>query len=300
MKSAIIGCGVVGSSWALVFARAGHDVAIYDRSPEAAAAAVAFVASVDASSAARCRVAADLADALKGADYVQESAPERLPIKQALYKEMDGLLERGAIVGSSTSGFPASSFTEGLANAARCLVAHPINPPHLIPLVELVPAPDTAPEAVRFVRDLMRELGQSPIMLTREINGFVVNRLQSAVLGEAFRLVEDGICTPAEVDAAMADGLGLRWCFMGPFATIDLNAAHGVAEYCANLGPMYHGLAREQADPREWGADLVSAVEARMRSAVPAQALPERRRWRDRFLARIVDAKRAIRKELGA
>lgn len=299
MRLTIVGCGVVGSSWALVFSRAGHDVAIYDRSPEAAEAAVAFVASVDPSCAERCRVAADLADALAGADYVQESAPERLPIKQALYKEMDALLGARTIVGSSTSGFPASSFTTGLANAARCLVAHPINPPHLIPLVEIVPAPGTAPETVRFVHDLMRDLGQSPIMLTREINGFVVNRLQSAVLGEAFRLVEDGICTPDEVDAAMADGLGLRWCFMGPFATIDLNAANGVAQYCENLGPMYHGLAKEQADPREWGPELVSGIEARMRVAVPADALPERRRWRDRFLARIVEAKQAIRKELG-
>jgi L-gulonate 3-dehydrogenase len=300
MKLAIIGCGVVGSSWALVFSRAGHEVAIYDRSPEAAEAAVAFVASVDPSCAARCRIAADLADALAEAEYVQESAPERLPIKQALYKEMEALVGATTIVGSSTSGLPASSFTRGLAIAERCLVAHPINPPHLIPLVELVPAPSTASETIRFVDDLMRDLGQSPVTLTREVNGFVVNRLQSAVLAEAFRLVEDGICTSDAVDMAMADGLGLRWCFMGPFATIDLNAANGLAEYCANLGPMYHGLAKEQADPREWGPKLISDVDARMRSAVPAQDLPERRRWRDRFLARITEAKRAIRKELGA
>lgn len=300
MKLAIVGCGVVGSSWALVFSRAGHEVAIYDRSPQAAEGAVAFVASVDPSCAARCRLATDLADAIIDADYVQESAPERLPIKQALYREMDGLLRVGTIVGSSTSGLPASSFTEGLVNAQRCLVAHPINPPHLIPLVELVPSPSTASETMRFVHDLMHELGQSPITLTREINGFVVNRLQSAVLAEAFRLVEDGICTPDEVDAAMADGLGLRWCFMGPFATIDLNAAEGLAQYCENLGPMYYGLAKEQADPREWGPELVGDIESGMRAAVPAQALSDRRRWRDNFLARIVDAKQAIRKELGA
>jgi 3-hydroxyacyl-CoA dehydrogenase len=300
MKLAVVGCGVVGSSWALVFSRAGHEVAIHDRSREAAEAAVAFVASVDLSCAARCRIAADLADALAEADYIQESAPERLPIKQALYKEMEGLLGAATVVGSSTSGLPASSFTKGLAYAERCLVAHPINPPHLIPLVELVPAPSTAPETVRIVHDLMRDLGQSPITLTREVNGFIVNRLQSAVLAEAFRLVEDGICTPEAVDMAVADGLGLRWCFIGPFATIDLNAANGLAEYCANLGPMYHGLAKEQADPREWGPKLISGIDAGMRSAVPAQALPERRRWRDRFLARITEAKRAIREELGA
>lgn len=300
MKIAIVGCGVVGSSWSLVFARAGHDLAIYDRTPAAAEAALAFVRAADAALADRCRIATSLADALDGADYVQESAPERLPIKQALYREMDALLWPATIVGSSTSGFPASVFTEGLANAARCLVAHPINPPHLIPLVELIPAPWTTPETLDFTRTLMAGVGQSPITLTREINGFVVNRLQSALLGEAFRLVEDGICTPAEVDAAVADGLGLRWCFMGPFATIDLNAAKGVAEYCANLGPMYYGLAKEQADPREWTPELVATIEAKMRAHVPAEDLPARRKWRDGFLAAIVDAKRGITEKFGA
>ncbi|SEN72238.1 3-hydroxyacyl-CoA dehydrogenase [Loktanella fryxellensis] len=300
MRIAIVGCGVVGSSWALVFARAGHDLAIYDHSEAAAIAAVDFVENSDPALAAHCRVASSLADALSGADYVQESAPERLPVKQALYREIDGLLDAATIVASSTSGLPASSFTEGLTIGPRCLVAHPINPPHLIPLVELVPAPWTSPETLTFTRDLMTDLGQSPITLTREINGFVVNRLQSALLGEAFRLVEDGICTPEEVDAAVADGLGLRWCFMGPFATIDLNAANGIAEYCANLGPMYHGLAKEQADPRPWGPDLVAAIEDRMRGHVLATDLPQRRTWRDRFLAAIVSAKRDITKDVGA
>jgi L-gulonate 3-dehydrogenase len=298
MKLAIIGCGVVGSSWALVFARAGHEVAIYDRSSEAAKAALAFVASEDSASATRCRIAMDLADALADADYVQESAPERLPIKQALYKEMDALLGSRTIIGSSTSGLPASSFTTGLNSAERCLVAHPINPPHLIPLVELVPSPNTAPSTVSLVHDLMCKLGQSPIKLTREINGFVVNRLQSALLGEAFRLVEDGICTASEVDAAVADGLGLRWAFMGPFATIDLNAANGIAQYCENLGPMYHDLAKEQADPRPWGPALVTNIESDLRVTVPEPSLPQRRRWRDQFLARLIAAKRAISKEL--
>jgi len=298
MNIATIGGGLVGSSWALVFSRAGHDVAIYDRSFEAATAAHDFVTAADAAAGARCRVAGDLAAALVGADYVQESASEQLLLKQALYQEMDGFLGKETIVASSTSGFPVSGFTDGLKNAARCLVAHPINPPHLIPLVELIPAPWTDGAALDFVRDLMIEVGQKPITLTREINGFVVNRLQSALLGEAFRLVEDGVCTPADVDAAVADGLGLRWCFMGPFATIDLNAANGVAQYCASFGPMYYGLAQEQADPREWGPDLVSAIEAKMRNAVAAADLPARRLWRDRFLAALIEAKQRITKEL--
>lgn len=255
-RVAIIGCGVVGSSWTLVFARAGHEVVVHDPSPEAAEAAVAFVreslAGTPEAAAilARITTAASLEAAVAGAGYVQESAPERLPVKQALYARLDALVPPQVVIGSSTSGLPASSFTESLATRDRCLVVHPINPPHLIPLVELVPAPWTRPDVVDAAAELMTAVGQEPIRLSREINGFVVNRLQSALLGEAFRLVEDGIVSAAEVDKAVADGLGLRWFFMGPFETIDLNAATGVAEYCRNLGPMYHGLAREQADPR--------------------------------------------------
>ena len=138
----------------------------------------------------------------------------------------------------------------------------------------------------------MRQVGQSPIQLRREINGFVVNRLQSALLGEAFRLVEDGIVNADDVDRAVSDGLGLRWCFMGPFQTIDLNAKTGVAEYCRNLGPMYFGLAQEQADPRSWTPALVETVERTLRKTTPADALPSRQRWRDTVLAKLSQFKR--------
>jgi 3-hydroxyacyl-CoA dehydrogenase len=300
MRTAIIGCGTVGSSWALVFSRAGHDVAIYDKSALAAEDTLRYVKANQPEAAGRVSITLDLEKALASADYVQESAPERLPIKRELYATMDGLIGEKTIIGSSTSGIPSSSFTEKLACRDRCLVVHPINPPHLIPLVELVPAPWTSPDTLRHVKDLMESLGQQPITLSREINGFVVNRLQSALLGEAFRLVEDDICLPGDIDKAVADGLGLRWSFMGPFETIDLNAANGISEYCANLGPMYFGLAKEQADPREWGPELVAGIEKKMRAALPASDLAKRRDWRDRFLEAIVKAKNSIRRDVGA
>ncbi|QIB34585.1 3-hydroxyacyl-CoA dehydrogenase [Ancylobacter pratisalsi] len=304
-RIAIIGCGVVGSSWTLVFARAGHEVVVYDPSPASADATLAFVRDSLAGTPeleaviARIRTAPTLEEAVADASYVQESSPERLPIKQELYARLDTLVPPKVVIGSSTSGLPASSFTETLATRARCLVVHPVNPPHLIPLVELVPAPWTAPEALAFAGELMDAVGQQPIRLSREINGFVVNRLQSALLGEAFRLVEDGIVSTEDVDKAVAEGLGLRWFFMGPFETIDLNASTGIAEYCRNLGPMYYELAREQADPREWKAPLVATLEAARRVSVPAEKLSARRLWRDRWLAALVAAKAQIRKELG-
>jgi L-gulonate 3-dehydrogenase len=298
----------VGGSWSLVFARAGFDVKLYDPSSASMEAALSFAKAAAAALAAqdllngqsvevvlaRLKPVQTLAEAVRDADYVQESAPERLPIKQALYKELAPLAKEDAIIASSTSGLPGSSFTADILGRERCLVAHPINPPHLIPLVELVPTPWTAAGVVDRTEALMKRIGQVPIRLNREISGFVVNRLQSALLGEAFRLVEDGICSAADVDAAVSEGLGLRWFFMGPFETIDLNAQGGIADYCDKLGPMYHDLAKEQADPRAWGKALVASVEAQRRQITTAGQLDARKAWRDRCLAALVKAKRVV------
>jgi 3-hydroxyacyl-CoA dehydrogenase len=307
-RIAVVGCGVVGSSWSLVFARAGFEVAVHDASPAAVQGTLTFVraaledlaaqglgGSEDVQTVcARLKPVNSLEEALDAANYVQESAPERVEIKRELYARLDAIASPETILASSTSGLPASSFTDHLPNRARCLVVHPINPPHLVPLVELVPAPWTDAAVVERAAALMERVGQAPIRLAREINGFVVNRLQSALLGEAFRLVEDGICSAADVDKAISDGLGLRWFFMGPFETIDLNAPNGIAEYCRNLGPMYHGLAREQADPREWSAELVQSIERQRREVTQASGLPARRAWRDRCLAAFVAAKQRV------
>lgn len=300
-KIAVVGCGVVGSSWALVFTRAGYDVTMWDASPAAAEAACSFIEkafSDEPADPSRKRgtvtVSATLDDALAQAFYVQESVSERVEIKRELYARMDAIAAPGITLASSTSGLPASAFTQGLSGAARCLVVHPINPPHLIPLVEIVPSPSTDPAVVESSAALMRRVGQAPIQLNREVNGFVVNRLQSALLGEAFRLVQDSVCSAQDVDKAISEGLGLRWFFMGPFETIDLNAARGIAEYCHNLGPMYHGLAKEQADPRVWDEDLVALIERERRTLTPEDQLPQRRQWRDRVLKAAVEAKRTI------
>jgi len=300
-RVALVGSGVVGSSWSLVFARGGLDVVVYDRDPASAMRAIDYVRSAlddpevlklglgddPETILSRLKIVSTLEEALAGADYVQESAPERLDVKKDLYKCLDVLAGPNAVLASSTSGLPASSFTEELEYRHRCVVVHPINPPHLIPLVEIVPAPWTAPGVVDRATDFMREVGQSPIRLRHEINGFVVNRLQSAILGEAFRLVEDGICDAEEVDRAISNGLGLRWFFMGPFETIDLNAKNGIVEYCRNLGPMYFDLAKEQADPRPWGVKLVESIERTLRHKVPEPELANRRSWRDSYIARL-------------
>ncbi len=295
-KIAIVGAGLVGRAWAVVFARAGLPVAMWDRDPAAAPAALDFIAArlpelraagllADTPEAVLARVTpvATLAEALDGAVHVQESGPERVEAKQALFAELDAAAAAETVLASSSSGIPASAFTEGLPGRARCLIAHPVNPPYLIPLVELCPAPWTAAETVARTRALMTRVGQVPVALTREVNGFALNRLQIALVSEAFRLAMDGVMSPEDLDATVKDGLGLRWSFMGPFETIDLNAPGGLADYCARYGALYNEVQREMT-PRELTPESVGAIHAAQRRHLPLAEQAARQVWRDRRL----------------
>ena len=301
----VIGAGLVGSSWAIVFARAGCEVAIFDAVAGAAHAALGTIgqrlrdltaAGLLAESAdmvlARIRPVATLAEVVAGADYVQESVFERADVKRAVFAEIDKVLGPATIVGSSSSGIPASVFTDHVACRARCLVAHPVNPPYLIPVVELVPAPWTAAETVRWTRTLMERVGQKPVEMTREAEGFILNRLQGVLLMEAWRLVEEGLASVADVDRTVSEGLGLRWSFMGPFETIDLNAPGGVADYAARLRALYHGIAASRTEDHLWSEELIAEVERQRRTVLPAGDLQKRSAWRDRRLMALARHKR--------
>ena len=295
-KIAIVGAGLVGSGWAIVFARAGLRVSIFDKDPLAARSALTGIGArlADLAEAgligapdealARIGVAATLGEALDGAVYVQESVLERIDVKASLMSEIDAVLGEHAIVGSSSSGIPASQFTAHVRCRARCLVAHPLNPPYLAPIVELVPAPWTSPDSVARARALMAEVGQSPVTMTREAEGFILNRLQGVLLMEAWRLVESGLATVEDIDKTVSQGLGLRWSFLGPFETIDLNAAGGVADYASRLSALYQRVAAETETQAEWSPALVAEVETQLRRTLPFDRLEDRRAWRDRRL----------------
>ena len=307
IRVGIIGAGLIGRGWAIVFARAGHAVTIHDAD---AAALRASLDTIDASLRdlkaaslldeeaatvrSRIRPCATLADAVHDARYVQENIAENLALKQALFKEVDRIAAPDAILASSTSTIPASQWSEGLAGCARCIVAHPVNPPHLVPLVELSPAPWTAPETVARAKALLEAAGQVPIVVRSEIQGFIMNRLQGALLAEAFRLYADGYASLEDIDKSVRDGLGLRWSFMGPFETIDLNAPGGVADYCARYGVPYYEMAQSQR-PRRWEEALVRRVEAERRGDLPGQDLAARAAWRDRRLMQLIAHKRRER-----
>lgn len=227
---AIIGCGLIGRAWAIVFARAGLNVRIWDADPAVVAAAPAALNAAcnevgqDPSVLSHVEAAADMATALDGAEWVQESGPERLDIKRQIYTDLDRLAAPETILASSSSAIVASQFGADLPGRGRILVAHPVNPPHVIPVVELCPSPDTAPVVMDRAEALMRDVGQVPVRLAREIDGFVLNRLQAVLLAEALSLVAQGIVTPQGLDDTIAHGLGRRWALLGPLATINLNA----------------------------------------------------------------------------
>jgi len=304
-RVAVIGAGLIGRAWAMVFARAGWDVALYDAIPGVAQSGLGPIAdglrglaehglAADPSAAAaRVRAAADLADALAGASFVQENVPETAEAKRAIFAELDRLAAPEAILASSTSAIVASAFTENLAGRHRCLVAHPVNPPHLVPLVELCGSPWTAPETVAKAKAVYEAIGQVPVVVRREIDGFVLNRLQGALLAEAFRLVGDGVVSPQDLDKTLKDGLGLRWSFMGPFETIELNAPGGIADYCARYTGFYRRLQAHPAGPEVYANDNVARILNQWGEAPDPDRLAARTRWRDQRLAALRAHKQA-------
>ena len=306
---AIVGSGLIGRAWATVFSSHGFQVALYDLKPEAAEAARAHIATnlrelkgyglvKDPKAAlARIRVAADLKDVLKGAALVQENGPETIDAKTALFAEMDRLAAPSTILASSTSYIMASRFTEGLKGRHRCLVAHPVNPPHLVPIVELAPAPWTAPEVLARARRLYEKAGQVPIVLKKEVEGFVLNRLQAVLLAEAFRMVEEGVASPQDVDKTIRDGLGLRWSFMGPFETIELNAPGGIPDYCARYGASLAGTARESSRGDPFGPGAVEAIVRDWPDVQTPERVAALSDWRDGRLAALKAHKKAARRK---
>jgi 3-hydroxyacyl-CoA dehydrogenase len=288
----------------MVFARAGWRVRLHDRVPAQLDAARAFIeaslaeqahyglAADPAAAMARIDFVPELADALAGVSWVQENLPETLDVKRAVYDELDRDAPPGAVLASSTSAIPASRFTENLAGRARCLVAHPVNPPHLVPIVELCGAPWTSPETLERAKAVYADVGQVPIVVRRELDGFILNRLQGALLAEAMRLVGEGYVSPDDLDKTVRDGLGLRWAFMGPLATIELNAPGGVADYCARYSGFYRRLAQEPPEPSVWDEANAARVAAALGPPASAPELDARTRWRDRRLMALVQHKR--------
>ena len=298
---AVIGAGSIGVAFAIVFARAGWRVALQDpdderrrrvphelRSRVAGLAACSLLDEPVESLVARVHMEAAIDTALEGADLVQECAPETVELKQRLFAQLDTAAPAAAVLASSSSALPASRFAAELAGRGRCLVAHPGNPPYLLRIIELVHAPFTASETVDRAGGLYREAGLVPVRVAREVEGFVFNRLQGALLREAYCLVRDGIATVADIDTVMTEGLGPRWSIIGPFETVDLNTRGGIASHAEKMGPAYERMGAERGQHDPWTPDLVARVVAERRAAVPLTQWDARVEWRDRMLMALV------------
>jgi L-gulonate 3-dehydrogenase len=246
----------------------------------------------------RISSAIELREALEGAFHVQECVPEKLEFKQQIFEQMDALASPSTVLASSSSNITASKFTEKLKHRHRCLVAHPVNPPYLIPLVEIVPAPWTSQEVVDRTRKLLTNVGQAPIVLLKESNGFVLNRLQYALLAEAFRLVEDGVCSPEDVDTAVSQGLGMRWSFMGPFQTIDLNAPNGIIDYCQRYLDGIYNVLKEEDNTRRISKETIEKINNAMRAKYGLDQHPIWCLWRDQRLMAFASHKNQCEKTI--
>lgn len=302
---AIIGAGLIGRAWASIFARAGWNVRVTD--PDANARVVAKelileelrglarhgLASDPEGIIHRVTVCDSNAETVKGATFVQENGPEVLEIKQALFKELDQLLPKDVVISSSTSAIVTSRFTEDLPGRARCMVGHPVNPPHLVPLVELSGASWTSAETLERARKVYLAIGQVPIDVKKEIDGFILNRLQGALLAEAFRLVGEGYVSAEDVDHCVKNGLGTRWSFMGPFETIELNAPGGVPDYCARYTGFYKRLASQAAGPAVYEGDNLKNVVNAWRYEATPERIARRTRERNERLAALAAHKKS-------
>lgn len=307
---ACIGSGLIGRAWAIVFARAGHEVRLWDENDGAPDAARAFAAEMlpelerlgliecSASEAlARITPVATLDEALDGAIHVQESTFERLDVKREIFARLDAMAAPDTVIASSSSALLPSAISEGLAGRHRCMVNHPINPAYLVPAAELVPAPWTDPALLDGTATMLRAAGMRPIVMQKEVDGFVMNRLQGALLHEAFRLVEAGYASAEDVDIGLREGLALRWSFIGPFETIDLNAPGGVRDYVNRYAGIYTDMAAQPGV--DWKGEVLDRIETERRAALPEDALATRQAWRDRRLMALAAHKARAAKDIG-
>ena len=304
----IIGSGLIGQAWAVVFLRNGFRVKIFDEDANTAVEAKSNIQQKLTELASFGLIAQDLIPkmdlnltshenieaGLEDCCYIQECAPENLEIKSKLTAKLDEIATDGIPIGSSTSAIASSLYAADVKGRDRCLVVHPINPPHLIPAVEIVPSEWTTKTVIESVTVLMEATGQTPIVLKKEIEGFVVNRLQGALLSEAFRLLADDVVSYEDIDKAMTDGLGFRWSLMGPFESIHLNAPQGVAQYVERYGPAYSRMLSNSEIEHNWTMALEQGLEENLLKKHPISSLTKSFENRDKEMMQAIAQKKGL------
>ena len=292
----VIGGGLIGASWAAIFSKSGFNVFVYDPYPDVFDTYKSRVTSfleelktIDETinveeSLNRINANVTIEDLCSNVEYIQESAPEILSVKQELFAKLDNLAPEEVVIGSSSSAMPISSITQNLKGQHRCIITHPANPPHLIPCVEICPGENTSNRTIEKTKEIFTASGASIVNVKKEIDGFILNRLQGALLNEAMRLYSDGYASSDELDATIRDGLGLRWAFMGPFETIDLNAPGGIKDYISRYGPIFVEMAKNQTKIPDWSEEAGKKLELERRKILGHEELEDRAKKRNQLL----------------
>jgi len=292
----VIGGGLIGASWAAIFSKSGFNVFVYDPYPDVFDTYESRVTSfleelktIDETinveeSLNRINANVTIEDLCSNVEYIQESAPEILSVKQELFAKLDNLAPEEVVIGSSSSAMPISSITQNLKGQHRCIITHPANPPHLIPCVEICPGENTSNRTIEKTKEIFTASGASIVNVKKEIDGFILNRLQGALLNEAMRLYSDGYASSDEIDATIRDGLGLRWAFMGPFETIDLNAPGGIKDYISRYGPIFVEMAKNQTKIPDWSEEAGKKLELERRKILGHDELEDRAKKRNQLL----------------
>lgn len=297
---AVVGAGTIGASWTALFLAHGLEVRVHDPAPGAEDRVGATLESISPILAAlglptggldeRLRFASELEAAVEGVDVVQENGPENMAFKRDLWARVEKAAGPDTLLLSSTSGMRATAMAKQMTDASRLLVGHPFNPPHLVPLVEVVPGEQTDPAVVEEAVEFYRALGKRPLVLRKEVPGFVANRLQSALFQECVHLVAEGVVSMADLDAVVTSSIGLRWAAAGPFLTFHLGGGQGgLPHFLTHLGPGMEGMWGILGHPRldEPTVELLSEEVDRAYGDVP---LDELERRRDRMQLAILHA----------
>lgn len=300
-RAAIIGGGVIGGGWAARFALMGWEVRVFDPDPEAerkitevmagAARALPMLYEAPMPEPGTITFCATLAEAVAGVDYIQESVPERLDLKQKVYAQIQDTAPATAVLASSTSGFKPSELQEGAARPGQIVVAHPFNPVYLLPLVELVPGAQASPDTTEAARKILTEIGMSPLHVRAEIDAHIADRFLEAVWREALWLVKDGIATTEEIDNAIRYGFGLRWAQMGLFETYRVAGGEaGMRHFMAQFGPALQWPWTKLMDVPEFTDDLVDLITEQSDAQSGHKTIRELERLRDDNLVAILRA----------
>jgi len=307
-KIGIVGSGLIGRSWAMLFASAGYNVVIYDKEPSVSKLSLANIdeqlKSLESSELLRGSLTAEqqmklitstteLSECVKDAIHIQESVPEDADLKKSVFRLLDELASDNVVLSSSTSCIVPSTFSENLKHKSQVLVAHPANPPYYVPIVEIVPSPFTSQEVITKTVNLMKEIGQKPVVCKKEIYGFAINRMQYAIINECWRLVEDGVMSVEDVDAVMSEGLGMRYAFLGVFETCHLNA-DGLLDYCSRYANGIFNVSETFGPVPKMEGKTAENIHQQLCKKVPVQNLADRRKWRDERLACLAKLKKTM------